>query len=831
MERSMSLAKRYNPSEVEPRLERDWQRWGIYHFKPDAAGPVYSIDTPPPTVSGHLHLGHVYSYSHPDIMARFWRMNGYRVFYPMGYDDNGLPTERLVEKRLGISALQVGRQAFIEKCLQISEEAEAEYQMLWQRLGLSIDWRYTYRTIDENSRRVSQQSFIDLYHKGLVYRKEAPAIWCPLCRTTIAQAELDDMERESEFISLAFHGPEGEIAPIATTRPELLPACVAVFTHPDDRRYRHLVGKHLRVPLFNQSVPVIVDSAADPEKGTGLVMCCTFGDTTDVAWWRKHELPLIEALGRDGRMTAAAGEFSGLPLSKARQEIKRTLQEEGLLLGRLPISQSVRVHERCDTPVEYVVAHQWFVRILDVKSNLLELGQQVGWFPDHMISRYRAWVENLNWDWCISRQRYFGVPFPVWYCRECGQVILAEIDQLPVDPGDQSPTQPCDCGSTSFIPEEDILDTWATSSMSPQIVGQWLSSNPTLYQQVFPFSLRPQAHEIIRTWAFYTMVKSYYHFDCLPWKHVFISGWGLAGAGMEKISKSKGEQAMPPLAMIERYSADAVRYWSASTGPGKDSVISEDKIQLGSRLVTKLWNVARFSEPFIEELGSSAGAMERAEIATPADRWVLARLNRLVERATQLMLAYDYAAAKNEIEQFFWFVLADNYLEMCKLRLYNAEHPQRQGAQSALHRVLFTLVKLFAPFLPFVTEEIYQGLFAQEEKVNFEASTRSIHTSSWPILEPDLDDELAIAIGDQLVEIASIVRRYKSEHSLSLGSEIAYLQLATQDPALAEQLSQAIPDLSSVCRANKIEIRPWLDGELIALDNEGVVQVGIQVII
>jgi valyl-tRNA synthetase len=821
MEQIMALSKRYDPTEVEPRLAQDWQRWGIYHFEPKAPGPVYSIDTPPPTVSGTLHLGHVYSYSHPDFLARFWRMNGFRVYYPMGYDDNGLPTERLVEKRLGISALQVGRRAFIEKCLQISAVAEVEYQALWQRLGLSIDWRYSYRTIDENSRRVSQRSFIDLYRQGLVYRKEAPAIWCPLCRTTIAQAELDDMDRESEFITLAFRDPDGEITPIATTRPELLPACVAVFTHPDDQRYRHLVGKRLTVPLFNHAVPVIEDPAADPEKGTG--MCCTFGDTTDVAWWHKHKLPLIEALGRDGRMTAAAGEFSGLVLSKARQQIKQTLQEEGLLLGRTPIAQSVRVHERCDTPVEYIVAQQWFVRILDAKQTLLEKGEQVAWFPDHMISRYRAWVENLNWDWCISRQRYFGVPFPVWYCRECGEVILADDEQLPVDPGDQTPDQPCACGSTAFLPEEDIMDTWATSSMTPQIVGQWLSDDPALYQQVFPFSLRPQAHEIIRTWAFYTLVKSHYHFDTLPWKHVLISGWGLAGEGMGKISKSRGGGAMPPLEMIERYSADAVRYWAASTGPGKDSVISEEKIQLGSRLVTKLWNVARFCQPFILET-ASPGVLDGDASSTPADRWIVSRLNRLVERATRLLEAYDYAAAKSEIEQFFWLVLADNYLEMCKQRLYDPDHPQREGARRTLRHVLLTLVKLFAPFLPYITEEIYQGLFAQHRELAID----SVHTSSWPLVQPALESEQAEEVGDKLVEIASAVRRYKSEHNLSLGSEVRRLQLAAEDPYLAEQLTLATPDLSSVCRAAQVEIRSRLELQLMVLPTEGPVLVAIE---
>lgn len=826
----MTLSKRYNPQEVEQRLDQQWQRQGIYHFDLQGSKPVYSIDTPPPTVSGHLHLGHVYSYSHPDFMARFWRMNGFRVYYPMGFDDNGLPTERLVEKRLGISATQVGRRAFIEKCQQISEEAEQEYQVLWRRLGLSIDWRYTYRTIDDASRRISQRSFIDLYRKGLVYQKEAPAIWCPLCRTTIAQAELEDLDRESEFFTLAFRTPDGEIAPIATTRPELLPACVAVFTHPEDNRYRHMVGQQLQVPLFEQSVPVIVDPAADPKKGTGLVMCCTFGDTTDVAWWNKHQLPLIEVLGRDGRMTQAAGEFSGLTLSKARQQIIQALQEEGLLLGRRSTEQSVRVHERCDTPVEYIIARQWFIRVLDAKKELLERGDQVAWFPEHMQSRYRAWVENLNWDWCISRQRYFGVPFPVWYCRDCGGVILADEGQLPVDPGDQQPTQPCSCGSTAFVPEEDIMDTWATSSMTPQIVGQWLGDDPTLYNQVFPFSLRPQAHEIIRTWAFYTIVKSHYHFDKLPWAHVMISGWGIAGEGMGKISKSRGGGAMAPVAMIERYSADAVRYWAASTATGKDSIVNEEKIQLGSKLVTKLWNVARFCEPFLVNGFPEYRVQDASASLTAADRWILSRLQRLVRRVTSMMQSYDYAAAKSETEQFFWLILADNYLEMCKQRLYNQEHPQRRGAQATLHKVLLTVIKLFAPFLPYITDEIYQGLFSRDRLSDTHAANiTSIHACSWPAPEPELESDDAEALGDQLVEIASAVRRYKSEHNLPLGGELKVLQLAPQEPDMVEQLNQAIPDLSSVCRAIRIDIGSHINPRFIQLPVDGSLQIAIEV--
>jgi valyl-tRNA synthetase len=384
----MSLSKRYDPHISEPALHNLWQDQGTYHFqRDDTTRPIYSIDTPPPTVSGHLHLGHIYSYSHADFMARFWRMNGYNVFYPMGYDDNGLPTERLVEKRLGITAPQVGRAAFIEKCLEVSEEAEKEYQNLWQRLGLSIDWRYGYRSIDEHSRKTSQWSFLDLYKKNLAYRREAPTIWCPECRTAIAQAELNDLERESEFVTLAFMLENGTTLPIATTRPELLPACVAVFVHPDDQRYANLIGSQVTVPLLGFAVPLLADAKADPAKGTGAVMCCTFGDVTDVEWWYTHKLPLKIILGRDGHMNEAAGDFAGLSTKQARKRIVEMMEERGLLLKREPVAQSVRVHERCDTPVEYLVARQWFIRVLDFKQQRLEAGERITWQPAHMQTR------------------------------------------------------------------------------------------------------------------------------------------------------------------------------------------------------------------------------------------------------------------------------------------------------------------------------------------------------------------------------------------------------------------------------------------------------------
>jgi valyl-tRNA synthetase len=810
----MTLAKQYQPHEIEPALRDRWLADGTYHFEHGSPRRVYSIDTPPPTVSGNLHLGHVYSYSHADFMARFFRMRGYNVFYPMGFDDNGLPTEKLVEKRERVSAQQVGRKAFIERCLQTSEEMEREYRDLWQRLGLSVDWNYTYRTIDVESQRSAQRSFIDLHRKGLVYRSKAPTIWCPECKTGIAQADLEDRERASEFIELAFTAEDGQALHIATTRPELLAACVAVFVHPGDERYRAWIGRQVRVPLYQQAVPVLSDPAADPEKGTGVVMCCTFGDQADVAWWYGHHLPLIEAIGADGRMLPVAdlpgepGTIAGLPVEAARKEIKAILEQQGLILSRQPVTGMVRVHERCDSVVEYRITSQWFINVLEHKEKFLELGRQVRWHPEHMHARYQAWVENLNWDWCISRQRYHGVPFPAWYCKACGKLLLAGENELPVDPQERPPSRACACGSRAFEPDTDIMDTWATSSLSPYIVTRALKDLPNA-EDFAPMDLRPQAHEIIRTWAFYTIVKSWYHDQRLPWRDVLISGWALAGEGMGKMSKSRGGGPMAPMTMIERYSSDALRYWAASTSPGKDSTINEEKMQMGAKLVTKLWNVSRFSEPFID-----VKTAPPEESYTPADRWILARCRVTVENATAAFSAYEYALAKSEIEGFFWKELADNYIEMAKQRLYDPQHPAHQGACFALRQVLQTLLKLFAPLLPFVTEAIWQSLFAEDGQ--------SIHQTTWPTPEQIAPRSLQedLSTGERLVEIATAVRRYKSEHSLSLGSELACLQLVVQDPAWEQRLTEAAADLTSVTRARRIEICHEPDPEFVNLHLE-----------
>jgi valyl-tRNA synthetase len=553
-------------------------------------------------------------------------------------------------------------------------------------------------------------------------------------------------------------------------------------------------------------VPLLADPGADPQKGSGAVMCCTFGDTADVQWWHTHKLPLVEAITRDGRMTQAADQFQDMEAGEARRQIIEALAGKGQVLERRPVSQSVRVHERCDTPVEYIVTDQWFVRLLDYKADFLAAGEQVAWHPPFMGTRYRQWVENLNWDWGLSRQRYFGVPFPVWYCDECDMIITASEKDLPVDPLSQTPDSSCPtCDGRSFTAETDVMDTWATSSLSPQIASRW-PDDPELFKRVYPFSCRPQAHEIIRTWAFYTIVKSHFHFDAVPWSNAVISGWALAPAGSAKLSKSRGGGPVAPLEMVEGYSADAVRYWAASTGLGKDAVISEERIQAGAKLVTKLWNVARFSGRFLQEYHPSAADAMKPEVLSTADRWILARTHALIQRCTQLWHSYDYAGAKSEVEIFFWRDLADNSLEMIKKRLY--DDVDTGGARFALYETLLATIKLLAPILPHVTERIYQGLFAETDGAS------SIHRAQWPQVNERWLDNKAVSLGDLVVAIATAVRRYKSENNLSLGAELAELQLATADPELASRLRGAETDLISITRAARIRVGAAIDPEL-----------------
>jgi len=788
------IPKRYESAAIEEKWQKYWEEKGIYHFQPDDTRPVYSVDTPPPTVSGDLHLGHCYHYSHADMYVRFQRMNNKNVFYPMGWDDNGLPTERLVENRMGISPEKVGAEAFLKAIAETSKQLEEDYEKMWKRIGLSVDWKYTYSTIGAFPRKAAQFSFIELYKKGRLYTASSPTIWCPVCKTALAQAEIADLQRDTNFYTIAF-SCEGQTLPIATTRPELLPACVAVFVNPEDKRHQHLIGKKAITPVFKKEVPILGDVKADPEKGTGVVMCCTFGDTTDIKWWREHNLPLLSVIDRTGRLNESGSFLTGMNVKQARKRMVEELTNSNLLLETKATSQTVSMHDRCDTPIEYMETKQWFIKILDEKERLVEAGNKINWHPAHMRARYEDWVKNLEWDWCISRQRYHGVPFPVWYCAKCDKVQLADAADLPVDPRSSQPSKPCSCGSTDFVPETSVMDTWQTSSLSPQIAGKWLDEEK-LFHKVFPMSMRPQSHEIIRTWAFYTIVKSLYHENMLPWSDVTISGQGLDPKG-HKISKSKGNASDPNI-MFNKYSADAVRYWSASSKLGEDSMVSEDKISSGQKLVNKLWNVASFSNQFIEGYVPP----KAAPVLMPTDKWILSRLNRLIPEATKDFEEYNHASAKNRIESFFWETFTDNYMEMVKTRLYDfpAGSTERESARFTLYQVLETLIKLFAPLMPFVTEEIYQLLLKKDK------DAASVHISRWPEAADSLINDDAESVGAILIEVATAVRRYKSEKKIPMGSQLEMLKINASKEAYADILRSCLVDIKSVTRAKQIEI-------------------------
>src|ERR1051326_4822347 len=589
-----TLEGRYDFRTAEPRLQQQWASEGIYVFDPTVTGPVYTVDTPPPTVSGRTHIGHVYSYTHADVMIRYHRMKGEHVFYPFGFDDNGIPTERFTEQVRGFHARDVGRRAFIEACLELSHEVEAQFERFWKRLGLSVDWRLKYSSIDARSRRISQALFIDLYEKDQVYRAEAPTLWCPECQTGVAQAEVEDKPGvKSMFSTIPFLAADGREVRIATTRPELLPACVAVMVNPDDTRYREFVGQTLRTPIFYQDVPVIADARADPNKGTGAVMCCTFGDVTDVYWWRVYNLPLRLVLTRDGHLNDLAGPpYAGMRIKAARARIVQDLADAGLIREQREIEHTVGVHERCQTEIEYLVARQWFVKVLDNKQLFLDAGRRINWFPEYMHGRYESWIEGLNWDWNLSRQRYYGVPFPAWFCGACRTPVMARLEDLPIDP--QEVTPPLDacpnCGGTKFDAETDVMDTWATSSVSPEICGTLVEplgvSAEEFVTRYRPMSLRPNAHDIIRTWDFYTIVRSLYLRGGIPWRNVMISGHALDPGG-KKISKSRLSAAEDPTATIEQVSADAIRYWATTVRTGGDTLLNDDTIRNGNRLGTR----------------------------------------------------------------------------------------------------------------------------------------------------------------------------------------------------------------------------------------------------
>lgn len=793
------LEGKYNAKEAEKKWQKFWEDLGIYKF--DINTPkekIYSIDNPPPTVSGKIHIGHVFSYSQIEMMARYMRMKGYNVFYPFGFDDNGLPTERLVEKQIGKKANQISREDFNKLCLETTEKYEKSFKELFKSLGFSADWDLMYSTISPKAQKTAQKSFIDLYNKNKVYHSESPCLWCTECKTSIAQAELDTKEVKTKFNYLNFYIPElEENLEIATTRPEFLPGCVAVFVNPKDTEKAKYIGKEIEVPLLNYKVPIIGDEKVDMEKGTGAVMCCTFGDATDVEWWKKYNLPLKQIIGKDGRINESVEKYGGLKAEEARKQIIEDLSEAGYLLKQEDITHQIGVHERCGTPAEFSIGKQWYIDILSEKERFLKAGNQINWNPQNMKARYDDWVKNLQWDWGISRQRYFGVPFPVWYCNNCGEPKIASEDQLPVNPLNSQPNEPCTCGCMEFTPEKDVMDTWATSSVTPLINLDWgEKENGELMKKLMPMSLRPNAHDIIRTWDFYTIVKNLYHTGEIPWENIMIAGHVLASKG-EKISKSKNNGAMEPEKLLENYSADAIRYWTASGRLGNDVMFSEASLREANKFINKIWNVSKFATMHLEDFDKNKS--EQVELL-PMDKYILSKLGKVMNDFSSNLDKYEPGLALKSFEKFFW-EYCDNYVEIVKHRLYNPDlygKEARMSGQKAIYESILQMLKMGSIYMPHITEEIYQQCFRKYEK------EESIHQSRIDAYKYKPYDNL-IRNGDATIDLISKTRGFKSERNLSLRTPIKSSTMFTKAENL-DFVNNALLDIKNATNCKNIQV-------------------------
>ncbi|MFH1311019.1 MAG: valine--tRNA ligase [Nanoarchaeota archaeon] len=744
--------KIYDPLSDEPKILDFWEKEKIYEFKPGKL-KTYSIDTPPPTVSGDMHIGHAFSYSQQDFIARFRRMYDGMIFYPFGTDDNGLPTERLIERLNNVKSKEMPRSEFIELCLKTLKKITPGFIQQWKNIGISADYEIYYSTIDKNSQKISQESFLNLYKAGRVYKLGFPSIWCPECQTAIAQAELEDREFFSFFTTLKFF-VGNEILPISTTRPELIPACVAIFVHPSDKKYKKFVGKKAKVPLFNYEVPIFADKSADMEKGTGAMMICSYGDKFDVDALKRLKLEPRIVINYDGTMKEER--YKGLKIKEAKAKILQDLKSKGLIINSEKISHVVNVHDKCGTEIEFLPTDQWFIKILDKKKEFLEYGKRIKWHPEYMSKRYENWVNGLQWDWIVSRDRHFGVPIPVWQCIECNKIILPDKKELPVDPMNLKKICP-KCKKVAE-PETRVLDTWATSSLTPRLASSLIKNKIKI-----PYSLRPQAHDIIRTWVFYTIVKSYFSEHKIPWENIMLSGFvTLEG---KKMSKSKGI-VINPKEVMEKYGVDAVRFWAAGSKLGEDLDYSEKDVLEGKKFITKLWNASNFVFMNLKDFdGKKPTELEKADIE------FLGKLNNIIKSVTDYFLVYEYSKAKQEIEKFFWKDFCDNYLETIKKVVYQGDKDEQQSVNYTLYKSLLTILKLFAPITPFITEYIYQEYFRKYER------DKSIHISKWP----ELGNEKIKGFWDMIKEYLSKIKKYKSENKMPLNAPLKSITLPDKD--------------------------------------------------
>ena len=798
----------YDPETVEAKWQDRWVEANRYAYDGDVPDPdtAFSIDSPPPTVSGSLHWGHVYGFTLQDFVARFNRMRGKEVFFPFGYDDNGIASERLAEDELGVRHQEYGRREFQEMTREVCDRYEAEFTEKIQSLGISIDWDRTYQTISPEVKRVSQLSFVDLYEQGREYRQRAPAIWCPECETAISQVETEDDEQPSHFHDIAFSvsGRE-ETFTISTTRPELLPACVAVFVHPDDDGNQSLVGESAEVPLFGQEVPIIADERVDMETGSGIVMCCTFGDQTDIEWYQAHDLDLRIAIDESGTLTDVAGEYAGLSADEASEAIVEDLDEVGALLDRWPITHTVNVHERCGTGVEFLVKEQWYVELLDKTEEYLDAGREMDWYPDKMFTRYRNWIEGLQWDWAISRQRSSGIPFPVWYCDDCDEVVIAAKADLPVDPlADDPPVDTCPaCGHDEFVPEDDVFDTWATSSLTPLINAGWdwdedegfSFENPELYQ----FDLRPQGHDIISFWLFHTVVKCYEHTGEVPFDTVMINGMVL-DENREKMSKSKGN-VVDPDEVVSKFPVDAARYWAAGSAVGDDLPYSEKGLRAGEKLLRKLWNASKLVESLVGDAPDIDTDSFDHDDLTELDRWLLASLDREIERVTARFESREFSKARDGLRGFFWHTFCNDYLEIAKQRIRSEDGAAADSAAYTLSVAHRRFLKLFSPILAHATEELWHDMHGEG----------SVHTSGWP--EP-LGVDADFAAGETAMAVVGALRKYKSDAQLPMNEPLARVDVWGDVSGFEADISGVM----HVRELNSLDERPEIDSVVTGVD-------------
>jgi valyl-tRNA synthetase len=751
------MNKNYDAAKIEKKWQDYWEKNNVYKFDSKSKKKIFSIDVPPPYASArHLHVGHALHYTQFEIIARYKRMQGYNVYFAPCFDDNGLPTEKYVEEKYNLNKSKTDRKKFRKLCLKESENVEREYaEKVFKKLGHSYDWSLLYKTIDKNSQRISQWSFLDLYKKKLLYRAEEPTIWCCYHKTALAQAEVEDVKRITKLNYIKF----GELT-IATTRPELLGSCVGVFVNPNDKKYSKFIGKMIKVPLFNNEIKIMKDDKVDPEFGTGAVMVCTFGDTTDIEWWKKYNLDLKVTISEDG--TLNIGKYKGLSVKKAREEILKDLEKEGLLIKQEELEQNVGSCWRCGNPVEYLVTKQWFINTLKYKEELIKQGRKIKWHPDFYRKRFEDWVNNLQWDWCISRQRFYGVPIPVWYSKD-GRIILPDEKELPVDTVYDKPKN----FKGEFTPEEDVFDTWMTSSMTPELAVKF-------DKKFLPINLRPQSHDIIRTWAFYTILKSYYHFKQIPWKEIAIGTFVLDDKG-KGMSKSKGNVVWAD-EVLKKYDVDTLRYWVGNANFGSDLMYSENEMMAGKRFLTKLWNASKFSLMFLENYKSKKVKLE------PFDEYFLVKLNEIIKKYSEYFDDYKIGDAKRLLDYFFWNLFCDNYLEIVKKRLYNNIGIKTESAKYTLHKLLISILKLYAPIVPHISEEIYN---------DFES--KSIHLSDFPNIEK-YENKIE-KLGDEALEIIAKARKFKADNKKSLKEHI---KLTLND----NKLEMFKEDLEAVCNAD-----------------------------